>query len=590
MKSYKLSALFVLIMLLQGVTACGGDPDVQVGMKLLSSDQYMALPPSVEGSVYRIEFEAWRGSKLVWKSSQDYDGPDGGATLPGIPYGDDIMLVAQAYADGRDPLASGASPRLSLSPSSRSSFFTIPMTLAEAFTKAFTYDFDTDGSTAFDLPSGARVGAVAAEIPNAGVLYIGGTGAGDVGGTPFGVNMNRNLEVYDSATGELIPLADDYSCGAQVGDRDAVQLEVPRIFHSVTTLPDGRIVVAGGFTSQGGNLVATNTVEVITITDAANFCGEVELLDEGLYNARGGHTAVIVGPDEGRSVNDTRLFFVGGASGTLTADGSQLNTDKAKRVEELWIPGNSREQMAVDETELEIEFGRAFHSTVWVDQQELGMLLIGGVEVKDGQLQLVSAIENVYEDRGPGSELGSGFFADTAELTRVGHYVGVIPAPNPLHYPDIMVIGGYGAFADSGASLFSGTPAADVIRITPAVRREGNDSTFVIDSDLAATLPSEAASAWGSGLRASISGDLVWAGGLNAEGEATGSGVRLFVERDGSLDHDGAVDMSSPRAFSAPIELTSHLLLFAGGASGSSALRDADFYNPADYRMLSRMR
>lgn len=573
--------------LLAALAGCSGEDDINVSVKLLSATPDLPLPEQVETSVTRLEVAAWRGDQRVWAAREGYNGPFGGASFPKVPYGDDILLVVQAFADGQRPVASGATPRVRLSASSPQRFLSVPMTVPESFTRAFVYSFLEDTSEPFRLEAGPRMGASVAAIGGGAYLMVGGTRAGDAGGTPFGTQTVAALEVYDAATGEVLALADAFSCDFPLDERDALRLSTPRIFHTTTVLPDGRIVVAGGFTPSGSSLVATDAVEIITITNRDRFCGDIETIDP-LFTARGGHTATLVEAVDGRPSSATRLLFVGGASGTLSADGSQLNTEAPRFVEEIRIPTRAGSPLFVEETDLEISSGRAFHQATWVYQQSLGLVLVGGVSRSSGGLSLVPAIENIFEVGAAGSDLDTYIFSGDTGLRRLGHGLTVVPAPNPNLYPDLMVIGGYGELDEESPALFSGTPAADVIRLTPAVDRAGGQSVFVLDRDLAVALPEDARSAWGSSLRMSLSGDFVWAGGLDGEGSPRREAVRLFLERDGSLSIDGVDRMSRARAFAAATELSSHLLLFVGGLDAGEAHRDADFYNPDDFVLLGR--
>ena len=81
------------------------------------------------------------------------------------------------------------------------------------------------------------------------------------------------------------------------------KLITARFGHSATVLPDGRILVAGGFPSCGSNgkCVATETVEIIDMES-----GKVEML-ANMTGKRAMHKAV--------TLNDGSILFIGGVQG-----------------------------------------------------------------------------------------------------------------------------------------------------------------------------------------------------------------------------------------------------------------------------------
>lgn len=81
------------------------------------------------------------------------------------------------------------------------------------------------------------------------------------------------------------------------------KLNIARFGHSATVLPDGRILVAGGFPSCGSNgkCVATDSVEIIDIES-----GKIENLNN-MTAKRAMHKAVLL--------NDGSVLFIGGVQG-----------------------------------------------------------------------------------------------------------------------------------------------------------------------------------------------------------------------------------------------------------------------------------
>jgi hypothetical protein len=72
--------------------------------------------------------------------------------------------------------------------------------------------------------SGGRWYATAAPLANGKMLIL--------GGTAYGGNALNSVEVYDS-------VSNSFTAGAPMSD--------PRLFGTATLLPDGRVLIAGGW-------------------------------------------------------------------------------------------------------------------------------------------------------------------------------------------------------------------------------------------------------------------------------------------------------------------------------------------------------
>jgi hypothetical protein len=87
----------------------------------------------------------------------------------------------------------------------------------------------------------SRASHTATLLPNGKVLIAGGLPPGTVG------TALLSCEVYDPVAGTFAPTG---------------SLSIPRVYHTATLLPNGRVLVAGGSTPVGGVLVATETAEI----------------------------------------------------------------------------------------------------------------------------------------------------------------------------------------------------------------------------------------------------------------------------------------------------------------------------------------
>jgi hypothetical protein len=121
----------------------------------------------------------------------------------------------------------------------------------------------------------ARAYATATPLPDGRVLIVGGLGAiNTVGGVKLPLT---SIELYDPAT--------DETC--EVG-----QIEEPRWLHAAYATPDGRVVIAGGYTGNFG-VLADNLV-VLSLRAG---CGRNNVASTvvGGIRGRAGHTITPLG-------------------------------------------------------------------------------------------------------------------------------------------------------------------------------------------------------------------------------------------------------------------------------------------------------
>jgi hypothetical protein len=104
--------------------------------------------------------------------------------------------------------------------------FPVPPTVMNAY--AWTFDPKTKLATTTGAPLTARIGSSVTLLSSGSVLLVGGMGM-----TETGYAALDTAEIYDPTT--------------RLFRRLASKLEVPRYGHSATLLPDGTVLVAGGF-------------------------------------------------------------------------------------------------------------------------------------------------------------------------------------------------------------------------------------------------------------------------------------------------------------------------------------------------------
>lgn len=175
-----------------------------------------------------------------------------------------------------------------------------------------------------------RVGHTATLLNDGRVLIVGGW----EGGVTFdGINATFTTEIFDPATNMTAP---------------AGNLHAPRAWHTATLLDDGRVLIAGGFSWDGG----VSTAEIFDPqTD------EITQLGYSMSNGRGAHTATLL--------NNGKVLIAGGFDFDA----------KAIKQAELFNPFRNR----FEPLQESMNWARAMHSAVLLNNGKV--LLAGGSEV-----------------------------------------------------------------------------------------------------------------------------------------------------------------------------------------------------------------
>ena len=262
----------------------------------------------------------------------------------------------------------------------------------------------------------------------------------------------------------------------QTGSEAAMpnQFSIPRFGHTATVLTDGRILVAGGFTSCGSShkCTATNTVEIIDLES-----GEIEKLAD-MLEPRALHKAVLM--------DDGSVVFIGGVkalnASAQTEDEAFENypplpysflASAAVTKLEQYMPSypkynkkqNNPELSRSNETKpinAEIPF-KAFQS-ILIDQtadNKANVFLVGGLDVEES--------ENSENSKGTPSKksytfsiTNSGGTASTSTVTPLAE------SSEPMLYPalahsngSILAVGGRPGNSEYAASLISESSSED---------------------------------------------------------------------------------------------------------------------------------
>ncbi|UPT72908.1 MAG: hypothetical protein M0D55_13445 [Elusimicrobiota bacterium] len=169
-------------------------------------------------------------------------------------------------------------------------------------------------------------------LPDGTILAAGGTN---------GPSILRSADTFDPVTETFTPVANP--------------MRHVRDLHSATLLPNGRVLIAGGFTTNAISTGSTNTAEIY-YPDTRVFIETTPMI-----SSRSNHTAIML-PD-GR-------VFVAGGFGT----NSLLQNDVASDTAEIYVSTNGRWMAAAN---MPAGCERAVHATVQLKDGRIAMF--GGI-------------------------------------------------------------------------------------------------------------------------------------------------------------------------------------------------------------------
>jgi len=159
------------------------------------------------------------------------------------------------------------------------------------FTVATRSTASPDTFIATGSMSTPRCGPAATLLLDGRVLVTGGAGSA----SPSDPGL-RTAEVYDPATGAFSPVANNMSA--------------PRISHTATRLPDGRVLVAGGFGVPSG--VAGGPVSIFFETDIYDPATNRFSAGPSMLAVRDGHTATSLASGDVLMAGGEGVTFAGG--------------------------------------------------------------------------------------------------------------------------------------------------------------------------------------------------------------------------------------------------------------------------------------
>lgn len=224
--------------------------------------------------------------------------------LEDIPFGDDLTLTIEGWSQSPsgtiDNLVSrGRSHAFTVSVDTDPQAVNVMLSRVNDFALTTMRDPNTGAKQPSSMTQG-RTGHTVTLLPDGQVIITGGavlSTDNSFTDTAQLQQIHASVELYNANTHTFTSLA--------------VGLSQPRAFHTATPLADGRILIAGGFTGSPGNFEAAATIELID-----PFTGSIAQLPINLNTSRAAHTASAL-DDSGHVMLAGGFTTVGGQATAL---------------------------------------------------------------------------------------------------------------------------------------------------------------------------------------------------------------------------------------------------------------------------------
>ena len=226
------------------------------------------------------------------------DGSDASTCLPGT----DCTDCNVRQGDLRTRYASGASPRFAFDGKSEGVSLNVAMLRTGRFTPGFRFDPDASLSQplVYELPE-TRAGAAVAQLPESGAaLLVGGALMGPAGTGQQGtgiLELRDTMEFYNPETGTFLTLFDEAATGLDP-QTSALRLPKALAFATATAIDETTIVIAGGlqFTTVGADILAEANGDIYVVRLTGEAEGTLEVVESAGQRPRMFHTSTLL-PD-----------------------------------------------------------------------------------------------------------------------------------------------------------------------------------------------------------------------------------------------------------------------------------------------------
>jgi hypothetical protein len=350
---------------------------------------------------------------------------NGQSTLYDIPYGEDLQFFIEGLDTDDNVLASGGTRALDfLEDGTTARLYALMTPPNQARLASALFGGGEVGPSEFtDItqPGGGITGLAghqAVTLQDGRVLVIGGAtlvapGQG-IGGSDM-ASLRASVLIYDinNNGGYFDPAINS-------DDGEPLRLSTPRAYHTATLLPDGSVLIAGGFTTFNGTDLSTQiTVDLITPTTN----GEFILESIGATNVgRARHTAtlieggevLLVGGETIGTTQDSRQYLnvverfdpdLGTTSITLTMSSPRSqHSAAALDSRQVLICGGRTETTVLSDCEVYVQVGAAAQMIALTSMQS-PRYAHAALPLPDREGQVV--IAGGYTDLAPGQLTGS---------------------------------------------------------------------------------------------------------------------------------------------------------------------------------------
>ncbi len=569
-------------------SACGTDAPASKDLRVevrgpndAPESETAGFPAPVDFDVDILRVTAFQETTVV--GQEDASWPSRRASgLPTLRFGVENWISVEGGRFGDDgefeTLASGATPRFTFAEGDAPPTLTVLTGLPNQFQPAYRYLGEREESVPafYELEGQERAGHTATElIDGSGMILAGGarigTGAGIV---DTGIeSMVDTLEFYDYRTGEFLTV---FREGCEVTAPLECALRMPRAtaWHTATALDDGRVLFVGGLSvsDDGARLSPVSDAWLLTMVDRGTGSIETVLYDQAPGRDRAFHTAT--------KMADGRVVIVGGIGRDYSAPNYQAAIDQ-------FLPQDPPEIVGAGAS---LHEPRALHTATYFSANAHGIAIVGG---RGNDAQMIGASEVIFASSTDFSQplLVDRFIAAQRDqdLTtpRFGHSAVAYSCPgNGAEY--LAVLGGYTVASPDG--LLEGSAPTDLVEIYEPARFDVGTYAFAPEPETGA-IRLRAPRAFGAAVTLELSGDVLYIGGLEADGTATNRADRLYNQFWDACREFEAVRSVEPAMGLARWAPTATMIgngfvLVTGGADSGGSLERSEFYNPNDYSLV----
>ena len=544
----------------------------------------IGFPIAVDECVGTLRFSSMLGSRIV--AVTEFPRSSTTAVLPRIPYGSDVWIAVEGVSDNfcvdrvdsvasDTVVASGATARFTFEEGGALPDLTIAFTgIPERFQTAFRIERDeTEGTSTsrdlvYELRQNERAGHTMTALEDgSGWVVIGGakmSGADGIASSGI-TGVLDAIEFYDSYNGQFLTVWDsEEPCTS--GDNVECALRLPEgvAFHTATSMLDGRILILGGLRVSGGDaLLPTSSAYVFEMMGyAEGRLTPVNYDSDAFPTDRAFHTATRMG--------DGRVVIVGGIGRTFGPDPTFQGD-----IHQV-LPGT---ELIIADSGADLTHVRGLHTANAFDRNDHGLIVVGGRNVSGvvATSEVIYAVANDENQRLGVDVFGSDNSVNDLAVPRFGHSaVGYMCPGSDEEF--LAVVGGFTEV--SGTFIDGGAPTAQVEFYRPD---DFAETTKYAWSDDRVAL-ANGGRAFGAAVSLPISGDLIFAGGIDADGAPSRAADRVIADwgQCARMVSPQAIEggMGTARAFLALAPLSSGFLLANGGFDGSGSTESSEFFNP----------